>query len=79
MDGELVAEAYQRTGLLDDSPRRQAGRLPAVALCKVWPRAESGYALGPELVLRDADRAVDWERYQPATRLSLAEPAALAM
>jgi hypothetical protein len=68
MDGELVAEAYQRTGLLDDVAR--GGKAPGAYrpwhfCAKYGLELKSGYALGPELVLRDADRAVDWRGISP--------------
>jgi hypothetical protein len=63
MDGELVAAAYQRLGLLDEVA---AGGMPA-SRYRPWQFAErhglalqNGYALGPELVLRDSDRAPAW-------------------
>jgi hypothetical protein len=63
MDGELVALAYQRLGLLDDVAH---GGLPAgryrpgqfAEACRL--ELKSGYALGPELVLRDAVAASAW-------------------
>jgi hypothetical protein len=68
MDGELVAEAYQRIGLLDDVAR--GGRAPGDY--RPWHfcashglELKSGYALGPELVLRDAERAVGWTDMSP--------------
>ena len=68
MDGELVAEAYQRTGLLDDVAR--GGKAPGAYrpwhfCAKYGLELKGGYALGPELVLRDADRAVDWRGISP--------------
>lgn len=60
MDGELVAGAYQRVGLLDDVA---AGGMPA-SRYRPWQFAEghrlelkAGYALGPELLLCDPLRA----------------------
>ena len=70
-DAELVAEAYQRLGLLDDATHggllpsayrpRQFGQRHGLAL-------KNGYALGPELLLRDAEHGVSWGRVsrQPA-------------
>jgi hypothetical protein len=70
MDGELVAAAYQRLGLLDDAAN---GGLPA-SRYRPWQFAErhrlelkAGYALGPELVLRDPDRAAVWPAASPQT------------
>ena len=67
-DGELVAEAYQRVGLLDNVGR---GGMPPSDY-RPWQFAASyglalknGYALGPELVLRDADRDVAWSGISP--------------
>jgi hypothetical protein len=67
-DGELVAEAYQRIGLLDDIAR--GGRAPGDY--RPWHFCAShrldlknGYALGPELVLRAAERAVGWTDMSP--------------
>jgi hypothetical protein len=66
MDGELVALAYQRLGLLDDAA-------PA-SRYRPWQFAERhglelkhGYALGPELRLSDPTRL---ERPEPPARLS---------
>jgi hypothetical protein len=67
-DAELVAEAYQRLGLLDDGAR---GGRPASAY---RPRQfterhglelKNGYALGPELVLHAPDDAVAWSGISP--------------
>jgi hypothetical protein len=70
MDGELVATAYQRLGLLDDVA---AGGVPA-SRYRPWQFAErhglelkAGYALGPELVLRDPERAPAWSATSPQT------------
>jgi hypothetical protein len=67
-DGELVAEAYQRIGLLDDVAR--GGKAPGDY--RPWHFCAShglelkgGYALGPELVLRPAERAVGWTDMSP--------------
>ena len=67
-DGELVAEAYQRIGLLDDIAR--GGRAPGDY--RPWHfcashrlELKNGYALGPELVLRAAERAVGWTDMSP--------------
>ena len=67
-DGELVAEAYQRIGLLDDLARggKAPGDYRPWHFCASYGLAlKSGYALGPELVLRDAERAVDWGGISP--------------
>ena len=70
MDGELVAAAYQRLGLLDDAAN---GGMPA-SRYRPWQFAErhrlelkAGYALGPELVLRDPGRAPAWRATSPRT------------
>ena len=70
MDGELVAAAYQRIGLLDDAGH---GGSPA-SRYRPWQFAEphgvalkDGYALGPELMLRDPDRAIGWSDTSPQT------------
>jgi hypothetical protein len=67
-DGELVAEAYQRIGLLDDVAR--GGKAPGDY--RPWHFCAShglelkgGYALGPELMLRGAERAVGWTDMSP--------------
>jgi hypothetical protein len=67
-DGELVAEAYQRIGLLDDVAR--GGKAPGDY--RPWHfcashglELKNGYALGPELVLREAERAVGWGDIRP--------------
>ena len=72
MDGELVAEAYQRLGLLEDVTRggRAPGDYRPWHFCaKHCLELKNGYALGPELVLRDAERAVGWSDMRPAARL----------
>lgn len=68
MDGELVAEAYQRIGLLDDVAR--GGKAPGDY--RPWHfcarhglELKGGYVLGPELVLREADPAVRWSGISP--------------
>jgi hypothetical protein len=70
MDGELVAMAYQRLGLLDDIAHGGV----AASGYRPWQFAERyglelkrGYALGPELVLSDPTRL---ERREPPARLS---------
>ena len=67
-DGELVAEAYQRLGLLDDVAH---GGAPARDF-RPWQFAERyglelkhGYALGPEIVLSDPGGAVAWSGITP--------------
>jgi hypothetical protein len=67
-DGELVAEAYQRIGLLDDVAR--GGKTPGDY--RPWHFCAShglelrmGFALGPELVLHDAGRAAGWSEVSP--------------
>ena len=70
MDGELVAEAYQRLGLLDDVAH---GGPPASGY-RPWQFAERhslklkhGYELGPEVALFDADHAIGWTGISPQT------------
>jgi hypothetical protein len=67
-DGELVAEAYQRIGLLDNAAH--GGRAPGDY--RPWHfcashglKLKGGYALGPELVVRDAARTVGWTDMSP--------------
>ena len=63
MDGELVAEAYQRIGLLDDAARGgwSPGDYRPWHFCASHRlELKNGYTLGPELVLREAERAVGW-------------------
>jgi hypothetical protein len=67
-DGELVAEAYQHLGLLDDVER--GGRLPSRyrpgQFAEGYDLAlKNGYALGSEIVLRDPDGAVGWPTVSP--------------
>jgi hypothetical protein len=67
-DGELVAEAYQRMGLLDDVARggKGPGEYRPWHFCASHRlELKGGYALGPELVLRNADRTVDWRGISP--------------
>jgi hypothetical protein len=63
-DAELVAEAYQRLGLLPDVAH---GGMPP---CEYRPRQfaegrglelKNGYALGPELPLHDRDHGLAWD------------------
>ena len=70
-DAELVAEAYQRLGLLDDFAH--GGLLPSAYRPRQFAEGrnlelKNGYALGPELLLRDAEHAGSWGRVsrQPA-------------
>jgi hypothetical protein len=68
MDGELVAEAYQRIGLLDEIARggKAPGDYRAWHFCaKYGLELKNGYVLGPELVLHDADHAIDWRGISP--------------
>jgi hypothetical protein len=67
-DAELVATVYQRLGLLDDV---EAGGLQP---SRFRPRhfaggygleLKKGYALGPEIVLQQADRALRWSDFHP--------------
>ncbi len=64
----LVAEVYQRLGLLDDldhggqSPSRYRPRRFAE---RSGLRLKHGYALGPEVVLHDPHGAVDWSGASP--------------
>jgi hypothetical protein len=65
-DGELVAEAYQRLGLLD----ARGGMLASAYRPRQFAERhglelKNGYALGPELVLREPDHAVDWSGISP--------------
>jgi hypothetical protein len=60
---ELVAEAYQRLGLLPDIAH--GGVLPSEYRPRQFAEGQGlelkgGYALGPELPLRDPDHDVDW-------------------
>jgi hypothetical protein len=65
---ELVAQAYQRLGLLDDldhggqSPSRYRPRRFAE---RAGLRLKHGYALGPEVVLHDPESAVGWGDASP--------------
>jgi hypothetical protein len=70
-DAELVANVYQRLGLLDDvahggphPTRYRPGRFAERAHLEL----KHGYALGPEVVLHDPAGAEDWRgaRPQPA-------------
>jgi hypothetical protein len=70
LDGELVALAYQRLGLLDDvahggmpPSRYRPGRFAEA--CRL--ELKSGYALGPELVLHDPEAATAWRGAPPQT------------
>ena len=72
MDGELVALAYQRLGLLDDvahggipPSRYRPGRFAEACGLEL----KSGYALGPELVLRDPEAAAAWSGVGPAAAI----------
>ena len=70
LGAELVAEAYQRLGLLDDVRR---GGWPASAYAPrdfaVGGRAQlkSGFALGPEIPLRSHAQAPGWTGLTPQT------------
>jgi hypothetical protein len=64
-DAELVAEAYQRLGLLLDVAH--GGVLPSEYRPRQFAEGhglelKSGYALGPELPLREPDHDVGWGR-----------------
>jgi len=70
MDSELVALAYQRLGLLDDvahggmpPSRYRPGRFAEA--CRL--ELKGGYALGPELALRDTEDATAWSGVRPQT------------
>jgi hypothetical protein len=69
-DAELVAEAYQRLGLLPDVAH--GGMLASEYRPRQFAEAHglelrNGYALGEEQLLRDLDHAVGWSvRAQPA-------------
>jgi hypothetical protein len=67
-DAELVAEVYQRLGLLADAA--QGGMLPSEYRPRQFAEGhglelKNGYALGPELLLRDADHALGWRSISP--------------
>ena len=67
-DAELVAEAYQRLGLLADLAH--GGIPPSEDRPQQFAEGaglelKHGYALGPELLLRDADHAVGWAGVSP--------------
>ena len=62
-DAELVAEAYQRIGVLDDVAH--GGQPPSGYRPRQFAEGRGlvlkhGYALGPELLLRDAEPAASW-------------------
>jgi hypothetical protein len=63
-DGELVAEAYQRLGLLDDLAPANGYR-PWQFAERYELELKHGYALGPEMVLSDPGRAVGWSDASP--------------
>ena len=68
MDGELVAEAYQHIGLLDDIAHggKGPGAYRPWHFCAQYGlELKNGYALGPELVLRDGERALGWRGISP--------------
>jgi hypothetical protein len=67
-DAELVAEVYQRLGLLADAA--QGGMLPSEYRPRQFAEGhglelKNGYALGPELLLRDPDHALGWRSVSP--------------
>jgi hypothetical protein len=67
-DAELVAEVYQRLGLLPDLAH--GGMLPSEYRPRHFAEdhgleLKNGYALGPELFLRDRDHSVDWGGVSP--------------
>jgi hypothetical protein len=69
-DAELVAEAYQRLGLLPDAAH--GGAPPSEYRPRQFAEGhglelKNGYALGAELLLRDPDHALGWSvSAQPA-------------
>jgi hypothetical protein len=66
MDGELVAEAYQHIGLLDAHGGKGPGAYRPWHFCAQYGlELKNGYALGPELVLRDGERALGWRGISP--------------
>ena len=68
MDGELVAEAYQHISLLDDIAHggKGPGAYRPWHFCAQYGlELKNGYALGPELVLRDGERALGWRGISP--------------
>ncbi|MGH6906082.1 MAG: hypothetical protein ACREIR_25465 [Geminicoccaceae bacterium] len=58
-DGELVAEAYQRLGLLDDLAPANGYR-PWQFAERYGLELKQGYALGPEMMLSDPGQALGW-------------------
>jgi hypothetical protein len=67
-DAELVGEAYQRLGLLDDVAH--GGMAPSAYRPQQFAEGhrlelKHGYALGPELLLRDCEQAVGWSHLSP--------------
>ena len=67
-DAELVAQAYQRLGLLPDPAH--GGMLPSEYRPRQFAERHglelrSGYALGPELLLREVDRTLGWGGVSP--------------
>jgi hypothetical protein len=67
-DAELVAEVYQRLGLLADVAH--GGMLPSEYRPRQFAEGhdlelKNGYALGPELLLRNADHGPGWGRVSP--------------
>lgn len=68
MDGELVAEAFQRIGLLADvanGGRPAADYRPWHFCASHGLELKGGFALGPELVLREAETALGWTDMSP--------------
>ena len=67
-DAELVGEAYQRLGLLDDVAH--GGMPPSAYRPQQFAEGsrlelKNGYALGPELLLRDPEEAAGWSPISP--------------
>jgi hypothetical protein len=67
-DAELVAEVYQRLGLLPDLAH--GGMLPSEYRPRHFAEnhgleLKNGYALGPELLLRDRDHPAGWGGISP--------------
>jgi hypothetical protein len=67
-DAELVGEAYQRLGLLDDVAH--GGMVPSAYRPQQFAEGhrlelKNGYGLGPELLLRDCKQAAGWSHLSP--------------
>lgn len=67
-DAELVAEVYQRLGLLPEADH--GGMLPSEYRPRHFAEGRglelrNGHALGPELLLRDSEHAIEWGGVSP--------------